>query len=52
MAVEDADAALTEALAAGGNAIKAVTDIPGKGRFAVVVDPTGAVISFWQNTES
>ena len=52
VAVADADAALSEAIAAGGNAIKGVTDIPGKGRFAVVVDPTGAVISFWQNTET
>jgi predicted enzyme related to lactoylglutathione lyase len=41
--VPDADAATDAATAAGATVLKAPQDIPGVGRFSVLVDPAGAV---------
>ena len=43
--VEDVDAAVARAIELGGQAPVPGTDIPGVGRFAVIVDPKGAAIS-------
>lgn len=43
--VEDVDAAVARAVELGGQAPVPGTDIPGIGRFAVIVDPKGAAIS-------
>jgi predicted enzyme related to lactoylglutathione lyase len=45
VAVDDVDAAAAKAKALGGSAHVEPTDIPGIGRFAVIADPTGAVIA-------
>ncbi len=46
--VENADASMPKAIQAGGRQIVAPGDIPNVGRFAVVQDPTGAIISIFQ----
>ena len=48
--VEDADAAVAKASELGAQVVKEVTDLP-MGRFAVIVDPQGAAISFWESKE-
>lgn len=48
--VEDADAAVAKAAELGAKVVKEVTDLP-MGRFAVIVDPQGAAISFWEFKE-
>ena len=50
VAVTDCDASWEKALALGAAPIKAPTDIPGMGRFAVFADPTGAVLALWTQT--
>ncbi|MFT0859605.1 VOC family protein [Ancylobacter sp. G4_0304] len=42
VAVDDVDAQVAAAVAAGGTVAKAPFDIPGVGRLAIVQDPTGA----------
>jgi hypothetical protein len=44
VAVDDVDATAGKAKSLGGSVIRPPTDIPGIGRFAVIADPTGAVI--------
>jgi len=43
--VEDADETVRRAEAAGGKILMGATDIPEVGRFAVIADPQGAVVS-------
>jgi predicted enzyme related to lactoylglutathione lyase len=51
--VDDVDAAGDRATRAGGALCVPGTDIPGVGRFSVITDPDGAVVSpFWSSTPS
>jgi hypothetical protein len=43
--VDDVDARADQAKRIGGQVLVAPTDIPGVGRFAVIQDPQGAMIS-------
>jgi predicted enzyme related to lactoylglutathione lyase len=43
--VNDVDATAAQAAALGGKVVHGPEDIPGIGRFAVIVDPQGAAIS-------
>jgi uncharacterized protein len=45
VAVDDCDAAADKVKTLGGSVMRPPTDIPGIGRFAVIADPTGAVIA-------
>lgn len=47
LAVDDVDAATDSAAELGGTACAPPTDIPQVGRFSVVTDPTGAVLSLF-----
>lgn len=47
-AVADADAAAEKVTAAGGTVLLGPMDVFDVGRFAVAVDPTGAVFQMWQ----
>lgn len=49
--VAGADAAAAAATSAGGRVLVAPCDAPPAGRFAVVADPTGAVVSVWEARE-
>lgn len=44
MAVDDVDAAVAATLAAGGSIKRDVFEMPGIGRIALVIDPTGAEV--------
>jgi predicted enzyme related to lactoylglutathione lyase len=48
--VEDLDATVEKTKALGGSIIKERTDLP-MGSFAIIADPQGAVIAFWQGSE-
>ena len=41
-------ATLAKAVELGADELKEVTDVPGMGSFAVIKDPQGTVIAFWQ----
>ena len=47
--VENVDLALPKLMEAGGNVLKAPSDIPGVGRFAVVADPYGATFMLFRD---
>jgi predicted enzyme related to lactoylglutathione lyase len=47
--VDDVDASVVRVTEAGGGLRRAAEDIPGVGRFAVVVDPQGAVFMLFKN---
>ena len=47
-AVDDCDATAAKVTALGGTVHRAPEDIPGKGRFAIVTDPQGAVFGLMQ----
>lgn len=47
-AVDDADKAAADVMAAGGQTFHAPSDIPGTGRFAVLADPQGAAFGVLQ----
>ena len=49
--VDDVDAAVQQAVAAGGALNRAPMDIPGVGRFAVIADPQGAVILLFRDRD-
>jgi predicted enzyme related to lactoylglutathione lyase len=46
LAVDDVDARVAEAEAAGGKLLMPIFDVPSVGRIAVLQDPTGAVIGW------
>jgi predicted enzyme related to lactoylglutathione lyase len=48
VSVDDLDATLAAAAAAGGTVVVPRMDIFTSGSMAVVIDPTGAAVSFWQ----
>jgi predicted enzyme related to lactoylglutathione lyase len=48
VAVEDVDAAAPRAEGMGGRIVEGPTDIPEVGRFAVIADPQGAVLSLFR----
>jgi uncharacterized protein len=50
IAVDDVDATLAQAQELGASVAVPVTPVGDFGRFAVVADPTGAHIAFWQKT--
>ena len=45
IAVDDVDENAKQAVALGGTIIKEPSDIPNTGRFAIIMDPTGAMFS-------
>lgn len=49
VSVDDVDAAAARAVAEGGKVLGQCMDIPGVGRFAVVQDPTGAVLNVFRS---
>ncbi len=51
IAVEDADLVAKEAERLGGTIVAPAFDVLESGRMAVVMDPTGAAIGFWQAKE-
>lgn len=50
--VESVDATADKAVSAGGTLIKEPFDVPGGGRMAVLLDPTGAMFCLWHSEES
>lgn len=48
LSTHDLDAAVAAAEQAGGRSMFPPMDIPGSGRMAYVLDPTGAGVGFWQ----
>jgi predicted enzyme related to lactoylglutathione lyase len=50
VSVENVDATADKAVSAGGTLIKEPFDVPGEGRMAVVLDPTGAMFCLWQSS--
>ncbi len=51
IAVADADATRDEVVKAGGRVALPPTDVPGRGRMAVFVDPANAAFAIWQPRE-
>lgn len=51
IAVDDVDSTVAKALAAGGTVLMEPMDVMTFGRMAVVTDPGGAAVSFWQAGE-
>lgn len=47
--VENADDALAKSVKHGATVVKPVTTAGDKGRFAIIVDPTGAHVALWQS---
>jgi len=45
IAVDDVDASVAKVEELGGKIHRPPTDIPGVGRFSIIADPTGAVLS-------
>src|SRR5690349_6857871 len=45
--VRDVDTATKEAESLGASVIVAPTDVPKKGRYSVISDPTGAAVALW-----
>lgn len=46
LSVDDVDARLKKAVAAGATILKPAVDVPGVGRFAILQEPGGAVVGF------
>lgn len=51
VAVDDVDAALKRAVELGATVAMPSTDVPGGGRFAAFLDPTGAALFLWRAGE-
>jgi predicted enzyme related to lactoylglutathione lyase len=47
--VDDLDASLAKAAALGARVMRGAAEIPGTGRFAILTDPTGAVLALFQS---
>lgn len=52
IAADDADDALADAVAAGAKPIREVFEVPDIGRIALLTDPTGAAIGFFEPAET
>ncbi|WP_291868853.1 VOC family protein [Bradyrhizobium sp.] len=50
--VDDAKAATGKARSLGATILKDVTEVPGKGWFSVISDPTGAALGMWQDKKT
>jgi predicted enzyme related to lactoylglutathione lyase len=50
VAVDDADATAAKAKGLGGSVMREPEDIPGIGRFAIIADPSGAVLAIMKPT--
>jgi predicted enzyme related to lactoylglutathione lyase len=50
ISVEDVDATVTRAVANGGSVLESATDLPDRGRYAVLSDPQGAVLMLLRAT--
>ena len=50
VSVVDADANAARAAELGGTVAYAPMDVPGSGRMAILIDPTGAMIATWQSS--
>lgn len=48
LAAEDLDATLEAVVAHGGSIVSPAYDVPGRGRMATCVEPTGAAFGLWQ----
>jgi predicted enzyme related to lactoylglutathione lyase len=46
--VEDLAGDTAKAKALGGTVIRDITEIPGRGWFSIILDPTGAAIGLWK----
>lgn len=46
--VDDVHAALAKAVELGADTFKEVTEVPGKGSFALIQDPQGGKLGLWQ----
>jgi predicted enzyme related to lactoylglutathione lyase len=46
--VEDLAASTEKAKRLGARAVKELQEIPGEGRFSVLIDPTGAAFGLWE----
>lgn len=51
LSIADVDAGAERAKSAGGNVVHAPSDIPNVGRFATVVDPTGAAVTLFKSSQ-
>jgi len=49
VSVDDIIDATKKARELGATIVRDVTEIPGHGRFSIIVDPTGAHLALWQN---
>lgn len=47
--VDDARAALAKAVELGAEVFMDITEVPGKGTFALIADPQGGKLGLWQN---
>jgi predicted enzyme related to lactoylglutathione lyase len=47
--VDDVKAATAKAKSLGAAILKDVTEVPGRGWFSLISDPTGAALGLWQN---
>ena len=46
--VDDIKQSTEKAKSLGARVVKDVTDIPGRGSFSIITDPTGAALGMWQ----
>ncbi|MGH6922119.1 MAG: VOC family protein, partial [Geminicoccaceae bacterium] len=51
LAVDDVDARVAKATAAGATLLRPIFDVPGVGRIAIVEDPVGAVLGWMTPTQ-
>ena len=49
LSVDDLDATVARTLKLGGKVLQGRTEVPQEGWFAVITDPTGAPLAFWQD---
>jgi hypothetical protein len=47
--VDDVQVATARAKSLGATMLKDVTEVPGRGWFSLISDPTGATLGLWQN---
>jgi predicted enzyme related to lactoylglutathione lyase len=49
--VDDVAKAVAKAKSLGATIMREVTEVPGAGTMAIIVDPTGAMLAFWKPKE-
>ena len=50
--VDDVKVATDKAKSLGATILKDVTEVPGRGWFSLIADPTGAALGMWQNKKT